>query len=195
MTLEGISSHYGIIWYKHTAADWATEIPPLWIPIWYRNMMSTPRRPYRTDLSDARWALIEPMLSAWRGGRAGLGISPIQHDLREIVNAILYVNRTGVPWEYLPHDFPPYKLTATPHRRRPAARADDGRGVSGQVRSMPHTAGAPSDDPYGAQLGRRGRKHLTQLGWTIGTVNPAAALLRARGIDPVRLRAELDRTP
>ncbi|MDX3370181.1 transposase [Streptomyces sp. ME02-6987-2C] len=31
------------------------------------------------------------------------------HDLREIVNAILYVNRTGVPWEYLPHGFPPYK--------------------------------------------------------------------------------------
>jgi transposase len=31
------------------------------------------------------------------------------HDLREIVNAILYVCRTGIAWEYLPHDFPPYK--------------------------------------------------------------------------------------
>jgi transposase len=31
------------------------------------------------------------------------------HDLRDIVNAILYVNRTGIPWEYPPHDFPPYK--------------------------------------------------------------------------------------
>jgi ATP-dependent Clp protease ATP-binding subunit ClpA len=51
------------------------------------------------------------------------------------------------------------------------------------------------DDPYGAPLGRRGRKHLAQLGWTIGPVNPAAALLQAHGIDPVRLRAELDRTP
>jgi transposase len=71
--------------------------------------MTTPRRPYRTDLSDARWALIDPMLSAWRADRAGLGISPIQHDLREIVNAILYVNRTGIAWEYLPHDFPPFK--------------------------------------------------------------------------------------
>ena len=71
--------------------------------------MTSTRRPYRTDLSDARWVLIEPMLSAWRGARVGLGISPIQHDLREIVNAILYVNRTGIPWEYLPHDFPPFK--------------------------------------------------------------------------------------
>src|SRR6266480_256402 len=49
------------------------------------------------------------MLAAWRGQRAGLGIAKIQHDLREIVNAILYVNRTGIAWEYLPHDFPPYK--------------------------------------------------------------------------------------
>jgi transposase len=69
----------------------------------------TPRRPYRTDLSDARWALIEPLLSEWRSARGGLGIAKIQHDLREIVNAILYLNRTGIAWEYLPHDFPPYK--------------------------------------------------------------------------------------
>ncbi len=51
------------------------------------------------------------------------------------------------------------------------------------------------DYPYGAQLGRRARKHLTQLGWTTGTVNPAGALLQARGIDLTQLRAELDRTP
>ena len=51
------------------------------------------------------------------------------------------------------------------------------------------------DYPYGAQLGRRARKHLTQLGWTTGTVNPAGALLQAQGIYPGQLRAELDRTP
>ena len=71
--------------------------------------MAITRRPYRTDLSDARWALIEPILVQWRSSRPGLGIAKIQHDLREIVNAILYVNRTGMAWEYLPHDFPPYK--------------------------------------------------------------------------------------
>jgi transposase len=70
---------------------------------------SAARRPYRTDLSDARWALIEPTLLGWRAQRPGLRIAKIQHDLREIVNAILYVNRTGIAWEYLPHDFPPYK--------------------------------------------------------------------------------------
>ena len=70
------------------------------------------RKPYATDLSDARWALIEPVLSGWRAERAaaappGCGV-PV-HDLREIVNAILYVNRAGCAWELLPHDFPPPK--------------------------------------------------------------------------------------
>jgi len=39
--------------------------------------MPPTRRPYATDLSDARWALIEPALSAWRAARAeaGLGLS------------------------------------------------------------------------------------------------------------------------
>jgi len=49
------------------------------------------------------------------------------------------------------------------------------------------------EDPYGAQLGRRGRKHLAQLGWTIGPVNPASVLLQAHDVDPIRLRSELDR--
>jgi transposase len=71
----------------------------------------TSRLAYPTDLSDARWALIEPVLSAWRAARAqaGLGLSEPVHDLREIVNAILYVNRAGCAWQLLPHDFPPYK--------------------------------------------------------------------------------------
>ncbi|MCE7001327.1 IS5 family transposase [Kibdelosporangium philippinense] len=60
-------------------------------------------------MSDARWALIEPTLTAWRAARRGPGTVMRVHDLREIVNAILYVCRTGIAWEYLPHDFPPCK--------------------------------------------------------------------------------------
>lgn len=49
------------------------------------------------------------MLSAWRFERRGkaldFGWSPV-HDLRDIMDAILYVDRTGVQWRYLPHDFP-----------------------------------------------------------------------------------------
>ncbi|WP_204030138.1 IS5 family transposase, partial [Micromonospora andamanensis] len=70
----------------------------------------TERRPYPSDLSDARWALIAPRLTAWRQARTDAGVSGRvpTHDLRDIFNAILYVNRTGIAWRYLPHDFPPH---------------------------------------------------------------------------------------
>jgi transposase len=67
------------------------------------------RRTYPSDLSDARWELIEPVLSAWRFERRGRALDfgrPPEHDLRDIMDAILYVDRTGVQWRYLPHDFP-----------------------------------------------------------------------------------------
>jgi putative transposase len=60
------------------------------------------RRPYPSDLTDAQWLLVEPLLpSAPGGGR------PRTIDLREVVDAILYVDKTGCPWRALPHDFPP----------------------------------------------------------------------------------------
>lgn len=66
------------------------------------------RKPYPSGLSDARWALIEPKLTAWR--KARLDRRPTgksaQVELCDVVNAILYINRTGIPWKYLPHDFP-----------------------------------------------------------------------------------------
>lgn len=69
--------------------------------------MST-RKAYPSDLSDARWALIEPTLTAWRQARLDRRPTgqPATVALREIFNAILYVNRTGIAWKYLPHDFP-----------------------------------------------------------------------------------------
>ncbi|WP_433381088.1 IS5 family transposase [Streptosporangium sp. CA-115845] len=70
----------------------------------------SPRRAYPSDLSDARWSLIEPTLTAWRQvrlDRRPTGV-PAPTDLRDIFDAILYVNRTGIAWKYLPHDFPPH---------------------------------------------------------------------------------------
>lgn len=66
------------------------------------------RKPYPSDLSDARWALIEPALTAWRNARLDRRPTgrPAKVELRDVFNAILYVNRTGIPWKYLPHDFP-----------------------------------------------------------------------------------------
>jgi putative transposase len=62
------------------------------------------RRAYQTDLSNAEWALIEPHLPVPRApGR------PRVHPLREILNAIFYVVKSGCPWRLLPHEFPPWR--------------------------------------------------------------------------------------
>ena len=59
-------------------------------------------RSYPSDLTDEEWALVEPLLE--RSHPAGREQT---YSLRRIVDAILYVLRTGVQWRYLPHDFPP----------------------------------------------------------------------------------------
>lgn len=61
------------------------------------------RQPYPTDLSDREWALIEPLLPLQRTGR------PRKYSQREMLNAILYLTRSGCSWRMLPHDLPPWK--------------------------------------------------------------------------------------
>jgi putative transposase len=66
------------------------------------------RRDYPTDLTDAEWQIIEPLVPAVKsGGR------PADHRWREIINAIFYVLRTGCQWRFLPHDLPPWKTVYT----------------------------------------------------------------------------------
>jgi putative transposase len=62
------------------------------------------RRAYQTDLSDAEWSCLKHHLPAPKAnGR------PRLHHLREILDAIFYVVRSGCAWRLLPHDFPPWK--------------------------------------------------------------------------------------
>jgi transposase len=61
-------------------------------------------RRYPSDLTDAQWAVIEPLLPQVKaGGR------PEKHSRRDIVDAILYVVRAGCSWRQLPFDFPPWQ--------------------------------------------------------------------------------------
>lgn len=65
--------------------------------------MSRQRR-YPSDLTDAQWALVEPLPPAPNtGGR------PEKHSRRDLVDAILYVVRTGCSWRQLPVEFPPWQ--------------------------------------------------------------------------------------
>lgn len=65
------------------------------------------RQSCKSDLSDERWALIEPVISARKARHRSVSGHRGNYDMREIVNALLYQSRTGCQWDYLPHDLPP----------------------------------------------------------------------------------------
>ena len=66
-----------------------------------------PRKSYSSDLTDEQWSLLDPLLPP---PHEDLG-RPREVDFREIINAILYLNRTGCQWDMLPHDLPPKSTT------------------------------------------------------------------------------------
>src|SRR3954454_5187696 len=68
-------------------------------------------RLYETDLTDEQFALVEPFLP--RPKRTGRPPA----DLRRVVNAIVYLVRTGCQWRMLPRDFPPWSTVHTWYRR------------------------------------------------------------------------------
>jgi transposase len=59
------------------------------------------RKPYPSNLKDAEWAVLEPLLPPHKpiGSRREV-------ELREVVNALMYVADNGIKWRALPHDFP-----------------------------------------------------------------------------------------
>jgi transposase len=67
-------------------------------------MTPNPKKRYPSDIEDAEWEFVAPYLAL---------ISPDspqrKHDLREVLNALRYVVRTGIPWRFLPDSFPPWE--------------------------------------------------------------------------------------
>lgn len=61
------------------------------------------RESYPSDLTDSQWAILEPFIPPAKAGG-----HPRTTDIREVINAILYLDRTGGQWRALPHDFPPW---------------------------------------------------------------------------------------
>lgn len=60
------------------------------------------KKRYSSDLTDQEWSIMEPLIPpAKKGGR------PRSVNMREVMNGIFYVEKTGCQWENLPKDFPP----------------------------------------------------------------------------------------
>src|SRR4051794_21207922 len=69
------------------------------------------RQPYPSDMTDAQWELLADLFPEAETGR------PREVNIRDVVDAIFYVNRTGVQWRYLPHDYPRWDVVYSYFRK------------------------------------------------------------------------------
>ena len=97
------------------------------------------RKPYPSDLTDDQWAIIEPLIPVNSTGR------PREVDMREVLNAIFYLNRSGCQWDMLPHDLPA-KSTVYDHFKQWKA---DGtwQSILDALRRQVRTAGGHDPSP------------------------------------------------
>ena len=116
-----------------------------------------PNRLSQSDLTDREWAQVRRFIPAPKpGGR------PAKYDRREIVNALLYVTRTGCQWRALPHDLPPWadRVLVLPHLEegrdlRPPARRAARRPAAGRGPAAAALGGDPRQ-PVGQDDRKRG---------------------------------------
>jgi putative transposase len=104
-------------------------------------------RGYPSDLSDAQWQVIAAYLPRERPGRRG---RPRLWPRRRIVEAILYLDRAGCAWRYLPADFPPWQTVYTYF----AGWRDDGTlaRLHQQLRALARTAAGREPQPTAAVI-------------------------------------------
>jgi putative transposase len=102
------------------------------------------RKAYPSDLTDEQWAIIEPLIPVNRVGR------PRQVDMREVLNTIFYLNRSGCQWDMLPHDLLP-KSTVYDHF---AQWRDDGtlQEILDALRKQVRVAGGHDPNPSVASI-------------------------------------------
>jgi putative transposase len=102
------------------------------------------RKPYPSDLTDEQWAVIEPLIPVNKGGR------PRTNAMREVLDALFYLNRSGCQWDMLPPDLPA-KSTVSNHF---AQWRDDGtwQRIMGALRQKVRVADGREPSPSAGSI-------------------------------------------
>ena len=124
------------------------------------------RTPYPSDLTDEQWGLIEPLIPPAKPGGRPRGV-----DMRAVIDAILYLDRTGCQWRALPRDFPAWATVAYHFY----AFRDGGtwQAIHDALRQRVRVAAGREPTPSAAVLDSQSVKTTEKRG-------PAAATTRAR---------------
>jgi transposase len=157
------------------------------------------RKAYPSDLTDEQWAVVGPFLHAWKARHPSVSGDQGRYELREILNAIFYQNRTGCQWAYLPHDLPPKSATyyyfavwrddgtdqaihdlLRCQAREKAGRAEDPTAVvldTQSIRAANHVPAATTGKDAGKKVpGRKRGLAVDALGLIIAVVVTAASV-------------------
>jgi len=120
------------------------------------------RNPYPSDLTDEQWLLIETHIPPEKpGGRHR------EVNMREVVNGILYLNRTGCAWRLLPHDLPPW---GTVHHYCRLFRIDGTwEKIHDRLREQVRVAVGKESTPSAAILDSQSVKTTEKGGYTVTT--------------------------
>ena len=121
---------------------------------------------YPSDLTDKQWSKLDALLNEPRGERHAGG-RPRKHEQRRVVDALLYVVKTGCQWRQLPSDFPPWK-TVHEHFR---AWRDSGvwERVGQMLREQGRKAGGRNATPTVAIIDSQSAKTALKGGGAVTT--------------------------
>lgn len=139
---------------------------------------------YPSDLTDPQWARLEPLLRRDRGKRHAGG-RPRKYALRRVVDALLYVVKTGCQWRQLPANFPPWLSV---HQQFRAWRDDaTWERVGKALREQGRRAGGRNETPTAAIIDSQSAKTAGKGGR--GVTMRARKSRGASGISPSTRRA------